>query len=700
MLRKETIWRAKAEKYQNGLNEVLGDRVLDQFPQNDLRAKVEFALFGPPPYNNCSSETDKVVDKLVSHISAVSDNCGESIFLGYIFVYLRYKKSDVTDIQVLFRVLKDSKYLIVDLNCRTYKDWGDYLENNRLPKCDMCFPVGGRYRFEGFQVGFAESPACKISKSILRGLDVASSVVGISATGMTLAALALPITAPFVVGAAATAIATGAWDVGRGVNKLVDRKTHNQEIGLTNSESGKIWFDMATSTLGAVTVGGRAFVKGKSLVKIGQIAIETDAVACRLVKGVSVIISGVGMTNNLFTAINNFSQGVLNITDLEKFKSAFLFFFNEYLTIENTRTFIRLMATFIDLRAGFSFSSRNSSFSAVKNLCVHRGNVDFKRLLGMVTFTMKWVLSDVRLSRLDTIVNSMITTTYSMLRQQVSMKKGINDLTVAYEDLWSLVKEPIEKARRKVEVMFTRNLAARETCQSNPHCARELCLLSLDLFEYCEVEDPQDLFMTEIFRLFKKSIHPYINFITVNEMSKIAHFVCDNLKQKFDAEQLSYKTYLNAARQKDGADFDYDKFMKLHSIPEEVDLNCFFLSRAIIEFDRLNYSEIQRMLNTYNVDSDANVTTPILEANGTTHFLFRGPPEQWNLTENQYWQMARDLSGLDVHVDNASLHLEDNHAYIRPNDECENQHILVFYNRLLGNSVSGLFSVINVQIDT
>ncbi|XP_039296009.1 uncharacterized protein LOC111055883 [Nilaparvata lugens] len=502
-LQSDTIWRAKAVKYQNSINDIFGNRHFDSFPIDYLRGKVEFALFGPPPYDELSSESVKLVDNLVSHITLLHKkhfSDAKNICLGYTFVYLRYKNSNLTDIQVLFKVPAADYYStnechFVDLNCLTYEGWANYLGYNSLPICDMCFPKNGRYSFEGgFAIEFAESPACT-SSIIMRGLrDLTSLLIDITASGITLAALAVT----------SAANSTGS-------------------------------FGMA---------GAGASHSGSPFAVLNIFPTYSNS-----------IVPSIGMTSlHSCSSINKIRQGNLGITDTEKFIKTFLFFFNESLSVEASETIIRKIASLISSRNGFYFSTRYITFTRINAVSEYRRNANFERLLEMVSCRMEWMVSNVRLSDLDSIVNKLVHTIFRISKQIVSVEDSLLDLTIAYKDIWNMVELSIEEARYKVlsfEVFHSTPTKVKAILKSNPEIVRELFLLLRDIIEYCEVEDPTDYFKEKIYVFILTSYNDLNNYIdlTAVKFSRVINFLSSKLIQSYDSEILAYK-------------FDYDKYNK------------------------------------------------------------------------------------------------------------------------------------------
>jgi hypothetical protein len=71
----------------------------------------------------------------------------------------------------------------VDSNCRTYKDWDDFLGNNQLREGRYCYPRGGVYdgdENDKVILEFGTTPASYFTSKVLSGLDTVSSAVMVS----------------------------------------------------------------------------------------------------------------------------------------------------------------------------------------------------------------------------------------------------------------------------------------------------------------------------------------------------------------------------------------------------------------------------------------------------------------------------------------------------------------------------------------
>jgi hypothetical protein len=72
-----------------------------------------------------------------------------------------------------------------------YKDWQDYLDNNTLPDCIICYPKSGVYsaRNGDVEVEFGISPAGNLGSKLLNDLDVAAAVITSGAALMEIASI-------------------------------------------------------------------------------------------------------------------------------------------------------------------------------------------------------------------------------------------------------------------------------------------------------------------------------------------------------------------------------------------------------------------------------------------------------------------------------------------------------------------------------
>jgi hypothetical protein len=83
-----------------------------------------------------------------------------------------------------------------------YKTWQDYLENNTIPECVLCYPRNGVYSAVNgdVEVEFGISPAGRTGAKVLQGLDIGGTVLSVGAAGTLIAGLFWPVALPFVAG--------------------------------------------------------------------------------------------------------------------------------------------------------------------------------------------------------------------------------------------------------------------------------------------------------------------------------------------------------------------------------------------------------------------------------------------------------------------------------------------------------------------
>lgn len=93
-----------------------------------------------------------------------------------------------------------------------------------------------------------------------------STVGGLAATGITLAAVAsVPMLPIIATGALVTGLSCAAYSVGRSTFKLVDRSKHEQTINVTDNEARSHWFGLVAGAMGlgagAATKVKQSFIK-------------------------------------------------------------------------------------------------------------------------------------------------------------------------------------------------------------------------------------------------------------------------------------------------------------------------------------------------------------------------------------------------------------------------------------------------------
>ncbi|KAI1706596.1 hypothetical protein Ddc_15227 [Ditylenchus destructor] len=133
----------------------------------------------------------------------------------------------------------------VDQKGRVYGNFDDFLKNNKLPKCVIC------YLDESGELIVDESIALK-RKWRRRALLAIDGAVTVAAVGAGI--VGAVVTAPAVVlTGGAVAAGTGAYFVARNTKQIIDKGTHGQSVNpLTNWENAFLWGGTALGVLGGV----------------------------------------------------------------------------------------------------------------------------------------------------------------------------------------------------------------------------------------------------------------------------------------------------------------------------------------------------------------------------------------------------------------------------------------------------------------
>ena len=207
-----------------------------------LTTKICFALFGPPKelnnndiqikledvYNTSQKETaNKIKDKI---IEVYNKSPATKLRVGIIFIAC--KQSENEFLLPIFRVyvgddsnnLEISNY--IDTNCRIYKNWTDWKENNKLPMLKYCYPSRGYYTCSQSNIykfdpekepdaDFGTSPACDLSARVARQFDILSGVTSLGCGGIAIVGMFTPLAPVIVIGSAVAGTTAAVYGTGR-----------------------------------------------------------------------------------------------------------------------------------------------------------------------------------------------------------------------------------------------------------------------------------------------------------------------------------------------------------------------------------------------------------------------------------------------------------------------------------------------------
>jgi hypothetical protein len=214
------MWKEEAVKEQKGYFDLFGGCMWREFgpsDYNNLKRNIGFALFGLPekePDENLNDGTG-YTDKQVKHINkifGIIKKCmkkhadQEIIWVSFLLVsgkarddYMRFPVIRIHEHDI---TVQENNDIFIDFCGRVYKDWHDYLKNNTLPRCVLCYPKSGVYSVvDGvIEVEFGISPAGKAGRKVLQGFDIGGTVLGVGASGVGIAALCVPVAWPVIAG--------------------------------------------------------------------------------------------------------------------------------------------------------------------------------------------------------------------------------------------------------------------------------------------------------------------------------------------------------------------------------------------------------------------------------------------------------------------------------------------------------------------
>ena len=209
-------WREEVVKLQQEGFDLFGTPMWREFEPphySELKRQIGFAIFGNPEeepsanLNESTGYTDKklkqinkifdIIKKFTQHNENPKDIC-----VSFLFVFGKTRNKCITVPVIRFpqfdTVFKQNMNHFIDSCGRVYKNWQDYLENNTIPECVLCYPINGVYSAGNgtVDVEFGFSPAGRRGAKFLKLLDIGGSVLNVGAAGALIVAhMALPVAA-------------------------------------------------------------------------------------------------------------------------------------------------------------------------------------------------------------------------------------------------------------------------------------------------------------------------------------------------------------------------------------------------------------------------------------------------------------------------------------------------------------------------
>ena len=209
-------WREEVVKEQQECFDLFGTPMWREFEPphyGNLKRQIGFALFGAPEeepsanLNESTGYTDKKL-KEINNIFDIIEKCTQHnknpkhICVTFLFVFGKTTDACITvpviRVTQFDTVFRQNINLFIDSCGRVYKNWQDYLENNKIPECVLCYPINGVYSAENgtVDVEFGISPAGRRGAKFLKFLDNGGTVLSVGAAGaLMFAPMALPVAA-------------------------------------------------------------------------------------------------------------------------------------------------------------------------------------------------------------------------------------------------------------------------------------------------------------------------------------------------------------------------------------------------------------------------------------------------------------------------------------------------------------------------
>lgn len=715
-------WRKTARMYQQNMYNRIGDRYWDLVEDEHLPKKIGYALYSAPSVLKdgtlyyTENET-KHINKIVTYIKKVKPNNSDQrkTYIACVFIVVRMKADRKEGIVVVFKTPKYSndkvnfnETFIIDPTCRTYKDWNDYMMNNKLPKCYMCYPELGTYKaIDGIvDIRFSESPECK--NDILNVLDISSSVLTVSAAVVNVAALAFPISLPVVWGATAALVASGSYDITRGVCKLVDNNKHKQSIGLGNSEARSAWINIIASGVGIAAVGGTAVTRSFKAVS-GKALSSAEILALRMINVSSVALGGVSIASELWNVVRKFLDGSLNMQDILQFAAACLFFVNLYLSYRTAEKLIQEVASNNSEISNLFFTTRNSDFSVVKTIISFTESSVYSVVRGILYGLDPFTLPYISLRDVESIALNFLRLTGKLQSGEIGWPEFvIESIALAmmiwkrykkfFMDVWNEMCEAF--GVKDLRFYYLKKIGYQPFSSVNPdvpYCFNTITNSTvLHVFNDSSVDNRREekKLIIHIGQQFIEQFPESNPFDYINKYK----FFCEYFVGEYNKIRTLYVSSLDEAVYRLGSNFNREEFDKSYGITGKSICN-FFLNKTLklFETDKGIFNRIHADYNKIK-ETLPGMPSGFLQSESSVYYTFCGPKGQKVLTKEQYWSKAKQLTGVGFNKENSTILCQKNFVLIIPTIVDIGITALLFYGMFEKdkNCVMGMLTVLKV----
>lgn len=692
-------WRKTSRMYQQNMYNKLGDRYWDHIEDEYLPKKIGYALYSAPSVlkdgNLHYTENEmKHINKIVSHIKTLKPENSTMTYIAYVFVVVRMKADGREGIVVIFKTPKYNdrpnfgESFFIDPTCRTYKNWADYLENNNLPKCFMCYPVDGIYRaVDGIvDIRVGESPECH--KAVLKVLDISSSVVTVSAAAVNIAALAFPIALPVVWGATAALVASGSYDITRGVCKLVDNNSHHQSIGLENPDARRAWINIAASGVGIAAVGGTAVTRSFKAVS-GTALSSAEVLALRVINVSSLAFGSVSIASELWNVVSKCLDGTLNMQDILQFAAACFFFVNLYLSYRTAEKLIQEIASTSGEIVNLFRTTRNSDFSVVKAINTFTESSQYSLLRTLLYGVQPFIFPYMNLNDVESVAFNILRLIGKLQSGEISWDKfvlqGIDHVMTIWKryekffrDAWDEMCEAFSV--KDLRFYYLKTVGYQPFSSLNPdvpHCFNTITnsTVSQVFNDNTDKRNDEKKLIVFIGQEFIEQFPENNSFDYINKYK----FFCDYFVGEYNTIRTAYESSLDEATSRLGSAFSREEFDKSYGITGE-NICHFLFNKTFMLFE--NNTEIFSKINSeYNEikHSLPGLPSGFLQSESSIYYTFCGPKGQKVLTEQQYWSKAKELTGVGFNSENSTILRQKNFVLMTPSDIDIGVTALLFY---------------------